>query len=102
VKLNIVLAAASMAVAAFIAAPSGHAEPMLVDPQVPNGTGMWCQGGMGNVMLVPFCKGVPFTDGTYWQQNGYIIPFQGVGWNPTVCLGPGGQPAAPGGCGGAV
>ncbi len=95
-------AAASVAVAAVITAPLVRAEPVLMDPQVPNGTGMWCQGGVGNVMLVPYCKGAPFPDGSYWKQIGWIIPFQGVGWNPPACFGPDDQPSAPGGCGGAA
>lgn len=99
---NVVAIAVSAAVAALIAAPAGQAEPVLVDPQVPNGVGLWCQGGIGNVMLVPFCKGAPFADGSYWKQTGWVIPFQGMGWNPPVCVGPDDQPAAPGGCDGAV
>ena len=100
-RTAVVAAAASIAVAAIVAAPSAQAEPMLVDPQVPNGNAMWCQGGLGGG-LMPFCKGAPFADGTYWKQSGYIIPFQGLGWNPPECVGPNDQPAPPGGCGGAA
>lgn len=99
---SVAAAATSIAAAALIGSASAHAEPVLMDPQVPNGTGLWCQGGMGNAMLVPFCKGAPFPDGSYWKQTGWIIPFQGLGWNPPVCVGPDDQPAAPGGCGGAA
>jgi hypothetical protein len=61
---GITAAAASLATALVVAAPSSNAEPTLMDPQVPNGKGMWCQGGMGNVMLQPFCKG--FLQYTVW------------------------------------
>jgi hypothetical protein len=101
-KRAVAVVFASIAYAALVPAAPAFAEPVLMDPQVPNGTGMWCQGGLGNVMLQPFCKGAPFADGTYWKQTGWIIPFQGVGWNPPACFGPNDQPAALGGCGGAV
>jgi hypothetical protein len=45
-----------------------HADDGL-DPHIPNGGALWCQGGMGNVALIPYCDGLHYPDGSFWHQT---------------------------------
>jgi len=76
---------------AAVLSTSAHADPGL-DPHTPNGGALWCQGGLGNVALIPFCNGLPYPDGSYWHQEA-ASPF-GIGgpaslpWKPPVLVKP--------------
>lgn len=60
------LGAVTVAVgAAYVPAASAEGP----DPHVPNGSALWCQGGMGNVAMIPYCDGQHYPDGSFWHQT---------------------------------
>lgn len=61
-------ACASVATAAalVLTSPASAEGP---DPHMPNGGAMWCQGGMGNVAMIPYCDGTKYPDGSFWHQT---------------------------------
>lgn len=87
--------AALVVASALLYSPAALADSP--DARVPNGAALWCQGGMGNVALAPFCNGTPYADGSYWHQTADIPMFR-VNWHEPVCVSPGDVPAPPGGC----
>jgi hypothetical protein len=96
--LRLTTAMGALIAAAVISAPMGYADN--VDPHVPNGSALWCQGGLGNTMLQPYCNGAPYADGTSWHQSGHLVPFASPVFDAPVCVAATGEPAH-GGCGGA-
>lgn len=76
-------------VASCVLAPTAQADQ---DPHIPNGGALWCQGGLGNVALIPYCDGLHYPDGSYWHQTA-ASPF-GIGgpaslpWNPPELIKP--------------
>lgn len=94
VKFWTVLALGLGYVAAVLAvglgmSPKAHAD---VDPHTPNGSALWCQGGMGNVALIPYCDGQHYPDGSFWHQTA-ASPFGFGGpaslpWNAPVLVKP--------------
>lgn len=94
---RVVTAIGGLAVAALAAVPTAAADNP--DPHVPNGSALWCQGGLGNVALQPYCNGSPYPDGTSLHQSGHLVPFASPVFDAPVCLAPSGEPA-PSGCGG--
>lgn len=95
---RVMTALGAVAIAALVAAPAPHADN--VDPHIPNGSALWCQGGIANTMMIPYCNGAPFPDGTSWHQTGHLVLFQSPVFDPPVCVSANGEPS-PGGCGGA-
>lgn len=80
-------ALAGLVAAALLAATPAAAEDGL-DPHIPNGAALWCQGGLGNVAMIPYCNGLPYPDGSYWAQTA-ASPFgfggpAGLPWNAPV------------------
>jgi hypothetical protein len=70
--------------------PHAHADGL--DPHMPNGGSLWCQGGLGNVALIPYCNGQPYADGSFWHQEA-ASPFgiggpAGLPWKPPVLVKP--------------
>jgi hypothetical protein len=61
------LLASATALLALAFAPDARADE--IDPHIPSGGALWCQGGMGNVALIPYCNGLPYPDGSYWHQT---------------------------------
>lgn len=84
-----------LSAAVVLCAPAAHADD--ADPRIPNGPVQWCQGGMGNVALAPFCNGTPYADGSYWHQTA-DVPFFRLNWHEPLCVTAGDVPAPPGGC----
>ena len=63
-----------------------------LDPHTPNGGALWCQSGLGNVALNPYCNGLAYPDGSYWHQEA-ASPFGFGGpaalpWKPPVLVKP--------------
>lgn len=83
------IAVASAIAVSWSLSASAHADP---DPHMPSGGALWCQGGLGNVAMIPYCDGEHFPDGSYWHQTA-ASPF-GIGgpaslpWNPPVLIKP--------------
>jgi hypothetical protein len=82
------LIATLLSVAALIAAPTSRADQP--DPHTPNGAALWCQGGMGNVAMIPYCDGLRYPDGSFWHQTA-ASPFgfggpAGLPWNAPVLV----------------
>jgi hypothetical protein len=94
--------------AALILAPVAPAYAD-VDPQIPNpGAGYCPGGGQGSMIILGYCDGVKYPDGSYWHYIQYGVPLIG---HPGGLLSPGMQcvidngspvpaPAPAGGCGG--
>jgi hypothetical protein len=82
------IAAGALAVFSNVLAVA-HADP---DPHMPNGKALWCQGGLGNDAMIPYCDGEHFPDGSFWHQTA-ASPF-GIGgpaslpWNEPVLVKP--------------
>ena len=62
------------------------------DPHTPNGATLWCQGGMGNVAMIPYCDGARYPDGSFWHQTA-SSPFgfggpAGLPWTEPVLVQP--------------
>ncbi|MDZ7883595.1 MAG: hypothetical protein U5N53_12070 [Mycobacterium sp.] len=105
---SLLAVAAAMAAVALALSPPAGAEP---DPHVPDPQSNYCPGGgMGSMIYMGYCDGVPYPDGTFWHYIQYGLPMVG---HPAGLLSPGMQcvinnggpvpaPAPPGGCGGAV
>lgn len=82
------LAIIGMTAVAF--APLAHADGP--DPHIPNGAALWCQGGLGNIAMVPYCDGQHYPDGSFWHQTA-ASPFGFGGpaslpWNAPVLVKP--------------
>lgn len=61
------------------------------DPHMPDGGSLWCQGGLGNVAMIPYCNGLPYPDGSYWHQEAaspFGIGGPGLPWQPPVLIRP--------------
>jgi hypothetical protein len=103
------LATLGVATVAVLSAPAAYADPA-PDPHMPNMQAGYCPGGgMGSQISLAYCDGVPYPDGSYWHAIQYGAPMIGRPYgllSPGLqCVVGGGaipQPAAPGGCGGAV
>ena len=81
---------ATVAGLALALAPVAHADGL--DPHMPDGSKLWCQGGLGNNMMIPYCDGLHYPDGSYWHQTA-ASPFgwggpAGLPWNPPVKVNP--------------
>lgn len=60
------------------------------DPHMPNGAALWCQGGIGNVAMIPYCDGQHYPDGSFWHQTA-ASPFgfggpAGLPWTAPVLV----------------
>ena len=87
-----------LAVAALmlLSAPTAAADD---DPYIPNAAAGYCPGGGG----LSFCRGVPFEDGTYFEQGKAYTPsgpFGPVTWGAAHCYMSKSSWAPPSGCNG--
>lgn len=90
-KTTRIAAAIGLAATALFGAAEGHADDG-PDPHMPNGGALWCQGGMGNVAMIPYCDGQQYPDGSFWHQTA-SSPFGFGGpaslpWNEPVLVKP--------------
>lgn len=103
------LAAATVALAAFTPVFVVHADPD-PDPHIPDMAAKYCPGGMKSLFVSTYCDGMPYADGSYWHIVSTEAMPDDYSSSPRIspmrCVVPSGgvvpQWAPPGGCEGAV